>query len=87
METQKKKQPGIYEKHIIKIVHCSENEAIVVEEIMRNHIFHSTLDWQTVEEFETGAREAYELMVEMCASNTLPESYQSFLKFHHATPS
>jgi hypothetical protein len=30
-----------------------------VEDTMRNCIFHSTLDWQTKEQFVQGAREAY----------------------------
>ena len=34
---------------------------IQVEDIMRNDIFHSTLDWIGREQFMQGAREAYEL--------------------------
>jgi hypothetical protein len=33
-----------------------------IEEIMRHEIFHSTLDWQTKEEFDKGAKEAHELL-------------------------
>ena len=32
-----------------------------VEELMRDVIFHSTLDWQTARQFNKGAREAYEV--------------------------
>lgn len=71
---------GCHEIHIIKTVQCSETEAIIVEEIMRSHIFHSTLDWQTIEEFESAAREAYAALTEMRASDTLPESYQRILQ-------
>jgi hypothetical protein len=78
--TKQRKRLGSYEKHIIKIVRCSDEEATVVEEIMRNDIFHSTLDWQTVEEFETGAREAYAVLKEMREFGTLPESYQRILE-------
>ncbi len=35
----------------------------MIEEVMRGDIFHSTLDWQTVEEFEDGAREAVEVLI------------------------
>lgn len=33
----------------------------IVEDVMRNTIFHSTLDWQSREVFDRGAREAYEV--------------------------
>ena len=36
----------------------------ILEEIMRTEIFHSTLDWQSAEEFRNGARKAYELYLE-----------------------
>jgi hypothetical protein len=39
--TKQRQTLGSYEKHIIKIVRCSDEEATVVEEIMRNDIFHS----------------------------------------------
>ena len=32
-----------------------------VENIMRDIIFHSTLDWQTMEQLQQGAKEAYEV--------------------------
>ena len=32
-----------------------------LENIMREEIFHSTLDWQSAEQFADGAREAYAL--------------------------
>jgi len=34
-------------------------ELNVIEAIMREDVFHSTLDWQSAEEFADGAREAY----------------------------
>lgn len=70
---------GYYEKRITEVTKCSEVEATVVEEIMRSSIFHSTLDWQTVEEFEAGARLAYHALKEMRENGTLPESYQRLL--------
>lgn len=33
----------------------------MIEEIMRSEVFHSTLDWQSAEEFQKGARRAYQL--------------------------
>jgi hypothetical protein len=77
---QRRKRIGCYEKHIIEVVQCSETEATVVEEIMRSEIFHSTLDWQTVEEFRNGAREAYAALSEMRTAGTLPSSYQRTLQ-------
>jgi hypothetical protein len=68
-----------YEKHIIEVTHCSEAEAGVLEETMRGVIFHSTLDWQTVEEFEAGARLAFQALNEMRGSGTLPDPYQKML--------
>ena len=33
-----------------------------IEDTMRNVIFHSTLDWQTQEQLEQGAREALQII-------------------------
>jgi hypothetical protein len=33
-----------------------------IEDIMRNVIFHSTLDWQTPAQFARGAREAWDVV-------------------------
>ncbi|MBM3861553.1 MAG: hypothetical protein FJ395_18160 [Verrucomicrobia bacterium] len=43
---------------------CTAADAPMVEEIMRNDVFHSTLDWQTRAEFRKGAREAARLLEE-----------------------
>jgi hypothetical protein len=50
-----------YPESIMEILGCSLEEAKSIEEIMRNTIFHSTLDWQTRAQFEQGARDAYEV--------------------------
>ena len=34
----------------------------VIEDLMRNVIFHSTLDWLTLEQLEQGAREAKQVI-------------------------
>jgi 2-phospho-L-lactate guanylyltransferase (CobY/MobA/RfbA family) len=41
---------------ISRSTNCSEAEAAQIEEVMRNVIFHSTLDWQTREELVEAAR-------------------------------
>jgi len=46
---------------IINATGCKPEEAEEVEEIMRDVIFHSTLDWQTGAQFNKGAREAYQV--------------------------
>ena len=51
----------MYNKMIKEILNCDDLIAEEVQEIMRNDIFHSTLDWQTKKEFEKGAKEAFEL--------------------------
>lgn len=51
-----------YQRSIVKDTGCAPEEAPAVEDIMRNDIFHSTLDWQTAKQFRKGAREAYEVM-------------------------
>ena len=48
-----------YHDRIKEITNCTESEVKHVEDLMRNVVFHSTLDWQTREEFENGARLAY----------------------------
>jgi hypothetical protein len=70
---------GCYERRIIELMHCSEAEAQVVEDLMRGVIFHSTLDWLTPEEFEAGAREALQALREMRANGTLPDEYIQML--------
>jgi hypothetical protein len=43
---------------------CTAADAPMLEEIMRNDVFHSTLDWQTRAEFRKGAKEAARLLEE-----------------------
>jgi len=54
-----------YEKSIIEYTGCSIDEVEEVEDIMRNEIFHSTLDWQDKDLFKQGAKEAYEVYKEL----------------------
>lgn len=53
-----------YVRDIIGILGCTADEANIVEDIMRNEVFHSTLDWQTEAEFRRGARQAWRLFQE-----------------------
>lgn len=52
----------MYAEQIIKATNCDPRDAPRIEEIMRQHIFHSTLDWQTNRQFNNGARKAKEFM-------------------------
>jgi len=50
--------PSIYQQIIIETLGCDEARAQAIEEVMRQDIFHSTLDWQTKEQLQEAAREA-----------------------------
>jgi hypothetical protein len=54
-------QPNAYQAMIMHATGCSTADAAIVEDIMRNEIFHSTLDWQTQSELQSGARQAHRL--------------------------
>jgi hypothetical protein len=51
-----------YTEDIIEATGCSPEDAEMIEEIMRNEIFHSTLDWQTEVEFRRAARKAAKML-------------------------
>jgi hypothetical protein len=53
-----------YREMIMKDTGCSAEDAPMVEDIMRNDVFHSTLDWQTRAELRRGARLAYQVLNE-----------------------
>ncbi len=46
-----------YRKLIAEATGCEATEAAEIEEIMRDTIFHSTLDWQTRDQLIQGARQ------------------------------
>jgi hypothetical protein len=48
-----------YQKSIIEVTGCDPKDAEEIEEYMRQVYFHSTLDWQTKEQFDKGAKESY----------------------------
>lgn len=51
-----------YREIIRQATGCTPAEAAKIEDVMRNVIFHSTLDWQTREELEDAARLAVEVI-------------------------
>jgi hypothetical protein len=53
-----------YREIIKQATGCNDRKAIEIENIMRNVIFHSTLDWQTREELQNAARLAVEILRE-----------------------
>jgi len=53
-----------YQQSIMNITKCSSEEAFEAEEIMREEIFHSTLDWQSPEQFRAAAIEALAILRE-----------------------
>jgi hypothetical protein len=51
-----------YEDAIIENTRCNRGDAAMIEDIMRNEVFHSTLDWQTPAQFRKGARKAARML-------------------------
>lgn len=47
-----------YQEQIMKITGCTQVQACDIEDIMRNDILHSTLDWLTGDQFKKAAQEA-----------------------------
>ena len=53
-----------FQRQIIEDTGCSAEAAGMVEGVMREDVFHSTLDWQTREQFRQGAQQAWRLFQE-----------------------
>lgn len=53
-------KPSAYSAMIAEATGAHRMKLPIIERIMRQVIFHSTLDWQTREQFDAGAIEAYE---------------------------
>ena len=51
-----------YEQMIIEDTGCKPDDAPMIEDIMRNEVFHSTLDWQSRAQFRQGARKAAKIL-------------------------
>ena len=52
----------MYSDIIKEATGCDDSEAEVIEDFMRDIIFHSTLDWQTKQELADAARLAQETL-------------------------
>jgi len=50
-----------YNKRIQQITGCNEQQATEIEEIMREDILHSTLDWLSRSQFEKATKEALQI--------------------------
>jgi hypothetical protein len=73
-----------YEKDIIEVTGCSPGDAAMIEHIMREDIFHSTLDWQTAAQFNRAARKAAKIFA---ADRQTYEEYfrltrEAYLRLH-----
>lgn len=53
-----------YLSAIAEATGAPESSLPILEEIMRDEVFHSTLDWQSASEFREGARKAYAIYLE-----------------------
>lgn len=62
--------PTGYISIIMEATGCSSAEADRIEELMRDDIFHSTLDWQTREELEEAARLAARVLRQVDRSSS-----------------
>ncbi len=54
-----------YHKIIKEATDCPDDAIEEIEEIMRNDVYHSTLDWQTAAELKRGAKLAYGIHKEL----------------------
>jgi hypothetical protein len=67
---------SIYQLTIRHATNCSEEEAVQIEAVMRNVIFHSTLDWQTREELESAAQIGFAVVRQMAAQDAQAKKRQ-----------
>ncbi len=51
-----------YAESIIEATNCTADDAVMIEYITREEIFHSTLDWQSRIEFNRAARKAAKIL-------------------------
>jgi hypothetical protein len=62
---------------IIEDTRCNPHDAVMIEHIMREDIFHGTLDWQTRAEIRRAARKAARILIQ-----DLPTYEEYFAKAH-----
>jgi hypothetical protein len=67
-----------YQKQIIEATGCTGNEVREVEDILRNTILHSTLDWICKADMIRYSREAYE--VYKCMKSEAGKAYMKKLE-------
>ena len=53
-----------YQQMVVEDTRCELEDAYKIVQIMRDEVFHSTLDWQSRAEFRRGARKAFKLYQE-----------------------
>jgi hypothetical protein len=56
-----RQKPSPYASLIAAATGAPEDKLALLENLMRDEIFHSTLDWQSAEELAAGARKAHDL--------------------------
>ena len=61
-----------YQELIIKATGTNKTDAEYIEDIMRNDIFHSTLDWQSRTQLARAAKDAAGLLVEYHEAGLFP---------------
>ena len=61
-----------YHQIIIAATGVGEKDAVYIEDIIRNDIFHSTLDWQSRATLVRAAKEAMGLLAEYRVAGLLP---------------
>lgn len=59
--TAQRKKSSPYAEPIAEATGAQDHLLAILETIMREEVFHSTLDWQGPEEFAEGARKAHSL--------------------------
>jgi hypothetical protein len=68
----------VYEKLIAEATGARDNHLPILENIMRDEVFHSTLDWQGDAQFTAGARQALRIFLRN------PRLYETEAAFHQA---
>lgn len=56
-----RQKPSPYEALIREATSAPEDKLALLESLMREEVFHSTLDWQSASQLADGARQAYDL--------------------------
>ena len=64
----------LYQDLIIEATGANKTDSEYIEDIMRNDIFHSTLDWQTRTQLVRAARAAAKLLTEYRAAGYFPRA-------------